>query len=507
MVGPIRPKSPSQTGSTESAKAADGGKKPSDFRMERPETPWQPKSWSDSQPMRDDDDFLPGPVDQRDPPAPAPSRYALVPGRYEKTTSLPDALVQTGHASNPAITDKVLARLQRLTGVDVAAQMPSATSTNATLTDLLEITPKQMSEAMSSRNQAYQAGAMHDIAKPKQLLPRTFDLANWGSVEISSRKNTLSEIAPDLLSGDVVSAVDDTQMRQNTVVAEVLQRLAGNANAPEGERFEVTYGGQSYKELDGFVKGLLADGYQVGVSFNQRIANIAALKQRFPESDPEEFLDVPAPIMLKTGIRDAHGNEAVVPAGHSEIVFAFRATDATRGPKLSADTTFLQGMEGTGFFPANGYEVPAWLGLSTSAALTQGRAAEALTYAGAFTDVVQAASKQLGLYADGYGVTGVCNDSVAVIEQALLGKTSAYPLLMQDEMVLPQLEQRIRNSEPEAAGRYRRLAQAIRELPSDAVPNETSQQRALASIPWAPGKEPFASTVEARRILEGQHYR
>lgn len=208
--------------------------------------------------------------------------------------------------------------------------------------------------------------------------------------------------------------------------------------------------------------------------------------------------------MLKTGIRDAQGVEAVVPAGHSEMVFSFRATEATRGPKLSANTTFLQGTEGTGFSASNGYEVPAWLGLTTSAQLTQGKAAEALVYAGAFTDVVQAASKQLGLYAEGYGVTGVCNDSIAVIEQALVGKTSAYPLLMQDDTLLPQLEQRVRNSEAQAAGRYRRLAQAVRELPSDAQLNESSQERLLASFPWKRGEEPFASTVDARRILEGQ---
>ena len=452
--------------------------------------------------MRDGDDFLPGPVDKRDAPAPPRSSYALVPGRYAKTMSLPDALVQTGQASNPQFTRQMLNRLRQLTGVDVAAHLPTPRGAAISLTNLLEITPLQLSEAMSARNKAYQSGAMNDVAKPKRLLPQSFDFAKWASVETPVRRDTLAEMATDLLSSDVVSAVDDKQMKQNTVLAEVLQRLAGNANVPAEEQFEVTYDGNSYRTLDGFVKGLLADGYRLDVRFNHRIANITALKQRVYESDPEELLDVPAPIMLKTGLRDANGVEAVVPAAHSEMVFSFRATDATRGPKLSADTTFLQGMEGTGFFPANGYQVPQWLGSMTSAHLTQSKAAEALVHAGAFTDVVQAASKQLGLYAEGYGVTGICNDSVAVIEQAVVGKTSIYPLLMRDETLLPQLEQRVRNSEPQEAARYRRLAQAIRELPSDAALNESTRARALASIPWEAGKEVFASSVDARRILK-----
>mgnify|MGYP000582460512 CR=1 FL=1 len=53
--------------------------------------------------------------------------------------------------------------------------------------------------------------------------------------------------------------------------------------------------------------------------------------------------------------------------------------------------------------------------------------------AGAFTDVVEDAAKRLNLYADGYGITGVCNDSVAVVQQAVTGNASQYPLLMNDD--------------------------------------------------------------------------
>jgi hypothetical protein len=41
----------------------------------------------------------------------------------------------------------------------------------------------------------------------------------------------------------------------------------------------------------------------------------------------------------------------------------------------------------------------------------------------------------------------------------------------------------------------------MRELPSDVRKNESQARRALASLPWAAGREPFASSEDARRIL------
>jgi len=116
--------------------------------------------------------------------------------------------------------------------------------------------------------------------------------------------------------------------------------------------------------------------------------------------------------------------------------------------------------------------------------------------------VIRGAAKAHDLQKAGYGITGVCNDSVAIIEHALFGQATAYPLLMRDEVVLAELGQ-ARQAGGALDAAYAALATSIAAVPSDTEPQPSAAQRALASLPWQPGQEPFASTVEARRILTG----
>jgi hypothetical protein len=219
-----------------------------------------------------------------------------------------------------------------------------------------------------------------------------------------------------------------------------------------------------------------------------------------PGSNPPQFLDVPAPLMVKTGIEDGLGKEAVVPAVHSEMVINIKAGPNAKGPKFDADLKFYQGVSGTGFFPCKVHAEPSWCG-RTSQALSGDKALEAISVAGAFTDVVNTTAKAKNLYADGYGITGVCNDSVAVIQQAVTGRADAYPLLMKDEVLYGALKERLNDANKADDPAYKSIRKAMRELPSDVRKNDSQARRALASLPWAAGKEPFVSSEEARRIL------
>ena len=49
----------------------------------------------------------------------------------------------------------------------------------------------------------------------------------------------------------------------------------------------------------------------------------------------------------------------------------------------------------------------------------------------------------------------------------------------------------------------REILESIDDLPSDTGPNATACGRAPASLPWAAGREPFGSSVAARKILSG----
>ncbi len=432
-----------------------------------------------------------------------PSSVELVPGRYPDAVSLPTMLkALAGSPQGQAAVAQVLDGIQAKTGVAIPAELRQAALANPeALTKALELTPGQLSAGVVGMNAAYKAGKLKQSPPPPHLLPQRFDLKDLASVDAPRPKSELKQLAPGLFQGDLPSATSDAQVKSNRVIAEVFHRLARNASAPAAERFEVSYGGKSFTKLDDFTAALKKDGYEVSVRFDERIANFSNLKAAVPGSNPPAFVDVPAPLMMRTGVKDASGQEALVPAVHSEMVISISSGPRTRGPALDANIRFFQGVSGTGFFPADVHADPAWCGRKTVAEATGDKAVKALRLAGAFTDLIATTAKEQGLYAEGYGITGVCNDSVAVVQKALTGRVDQYPLLMKDSVVMGALERRLGDADRSDDATFRSLRAAIRDLPSDTRMTPSTRARALASMPWVSGREPFQSSVEARRIL------
>lgn len=92
-------------------------------------------------------------------------------------------------------------------------------------------------------------------------------------------------------------------------------------------------------------------------------------------------------------------------------------------------------------------------------------------------------------------MTGVCNDSVAVISKIAADRIDEYPLLMNDSTLTTVLDTF------KADERYAKIASAIQAIPSDVTKSDSAATRALASITWSKGGDVFASTTEARHIL------
>jgi len=432
-----------------------------------------------------------------------PSSFELVPGRYPDAVPLTAVLGSIGQSpQGQAALGKVLDELKGKTGLEVPPELRAAVLSNpVALTKAMEVTPGQLSGGIVSLNAAYQSGKIKKGEPAKQLLPQHFDLGKLDDVDAPRPKSEMKELAPGLFQGDLPSALSDQQVKRNRVLAEVFGRLSNNTSLPDAEKFSVTHNGQQFTKLDDFAKALQADGYEVNVSFEQRVANFSNLKTTVPGSNPPKYLDVPAPLMIKTGLKDALGKEAVVPAVHSEMVISIKAGPNARGPKFDADLKFYQGVSGTGFFPCHVNADPSWCGKSKQGEVSGAKALQAISVAGAFTDLVNTTAKEKNLYADGYGMTGVCNDSVAVVQQAVTGHADAYPLLMKDEILYGALKERLSDANKADDPSFKAIRKAMRELPSDVHHNESQKRRALASLPWAAGREPFASSEEARRIL------
>ena len=431
--------------------------------------------------------------------------FSLVPGRYPDAVGLDTLLSQASTTpEGRAAVDQLLSGFEQKSGVvipqDVRDQVLNGTRK---LTDVLAITPEQLSQGVSTLNVASKLKKSATPAPPKNLLPQHFDTSKLDQVAYTPAPPEMKQLAPGLYQGDLPSTASDSQLKANTVTAEMFDRLAANANLPANQQFSVSYLGKSYTRMDDFLGALRADGYQVSVTFQQRIANFSDLKTPVPNTNPPQYLDVPAPLMVKTGVKDAQGNEAVVPACHSEMHIQLTSGPNTKGPKLDSEVRFFQGTDGTGFFPADSVADPSWCGGIQSAPVTGDDAVHAAQLAGLLTNVVNGSAQRNHLWAGGYGVTGVCNDSVAVVENAVTGKVTEYPLLMRDSFVLGEINRELPNANAKDAQGLRELASSVQAVPNDLTPNATQAARALASLPWAAGQEPLQSAVQARQILKG----
>jgi hypothetical protein len=413
-----------------------------------------------------------------------------------------------GSPQADAMIDGLAKEMKATLGVEVPPALIAAARANPErVVDMLCLSPQQMRggfDVMHKHNQLRMAAAPTPStpapanSKSKQL-PQTFQTSKYDSVDVKRSAGDLKQIAPGLSRGDVPNAsMSDAAVKKNVVLAEIIDRLSDNAGKPKADRFVVEHNGGRFTSLPHFIEALRKDGYTVEAKITHRVADFFALKTQAPDGS---ILDVPMAAMVKTGFKDAAGNEAVVPSVHSEVVFSIRAGQHSADPKLDGDVKFYQGVPNTGFFPCDAMRTSTWAGTVTVATLGDDDATKALTLAGVLSDVIQDASIQHQLAMSGYGVTGVCNDSVAIIQQAMTGTVTAYPLFMRDDVLLPEIGKRLVDTNRTDDAALKVLKAAIEQAPSDDKPNATSAKRALASIPWAAGQAPFASTETARSIL------
>jgi len=424
--------------------------------------------------------------------------FALVPGAYPDTVSLPDVI--RGLKNESAIeklANRIKEYVKQAVGIELVLPRIAAIKADPErLTDMLQFSL----EDMAAGRRLLLSGDIrfNQPAQGQSQLPQSFDYANRGTVPLTLPTTDLKElVADELYQGwprDL--SVPDAVCRANTILSEVFERLSANLHLAQDQRFTVLYRGVPYQALDAFITALVSAGHEITAEVRHTVANFTGLHARGSDG---ALHPVAFPAFAGTGILDSQQEEAVLPMFHSEIVYRVRPTHAAPGEAIEADVLFYQGVVRMGFYSAGCAVSPAWVGSKVSDRLDQATAIKALDLTGHFTSVIRVAAEKAKLSVHGYAVLGVCNDSVAIIQQAVHGKVSSWPLFMIDELVLPELDQRLAAGQDVAI--YQALRQAVESSPSDASDNPTIRERALISIPWESGYEPFLSTIDARRIL------
>lgn len=422
------------------------------------------------------------------------SLFAIDRTKVPDAVGLPDVLRQLAqHPQAAQHVQRLIGVVQQQTGVTLSdAEVQAVLAKPERLLDVMQFTPKQLSDGMLAMHAQYAARGVDAGQTRKHALPDAVDVAKLSSYDVPLSQDEPKEIVPGLLRGGHPSELSEAEQRNRIATAEVFDRLADNAADDPPSRFRVSYNGSEFTRLDTFLSALRESGHEVTVRVDHRVANFSSLMTKAPNGD---LLDVPAPVMVRTGKRDADGNEAVLPSVHSEMIIEIEGAD------VNTELKWYQGVPNTGFFPVGLHRTPTWCGGRTSDTFTGDQAAKAVELAGLLSDVIKTTADDLNLRSSGYGVTGVCNDSVAVIQHALTGRATSYPLTMNDDPLIGELKRRMSDTDRRDDPEYRLLQASIDALPRDADPNPTAHARALASSAYEIGEAPFPSTEQALAIL------
>ena len=333
-------------------------------------------------------------------------------------------------------------------------------------------------------------------------LPQVFDLGTMDQMTVPQDPlEALREVAPGLYRGwGANRETPDDERRDNTLFAEIIERLMTNedGDAQGLAPFSLVYRGHSYQNVDTFLADLCHDGYRISAEIRHYVADFGGL---WSKDNNGSLHAVAGAIMVHSGFTDDTGMPAIFPMLHSEFFFQFTPPDPT---KRAYRIAFSQGTRKTGYLCGNCVIRPQWTGFHVSDTFAGREALRALRLSGRLTNVIRQAARNMHYAADGYGGTGVCNDSVAIIQMAVHGKATPYVLIRKNELLLEEIKRRIDDSGANGANAddYLALQQAAMDVPNDITDPRNVRERILGSLPWQPGQAAFPAVERGRRILE-----
>lgn len=217
---------------------------------------------------------------------------------------------------------------------------------------------------------------------------------------------------PGLETGEPADySYDDCSLARLEGLARVLNAVSlGNGGA-------LVDGAARYESVDAVVRMLIESGHHVVVDNSRYYADFLGLSY--------EGKTVMAPVWVDTGIAIPGGGTLRVPAPHAHHnVFV-------DGPVFRGQLKFYLGAFGGGTaFRAQSNLTRHWSGgraqYTYDSATDADKVVKVLSLAGDLRKKWQAEGRSLPN--DGYGTLGVCTDSTAVLEQAMEGKVTLFPL-------------------------------------------------------------------------------
>ncbi|KAJ8901735.1 hypothetical protein NDN08_003941 [Rhodosorus marinus] len=324
------------------------------------------------------------------------------------------------------------------------------------------------------------------------------------------------------MSPGVEHRYDQREIIVNRLICQILNRLASNAYPtglidPEDGvpgPFAVQMTEQSPKLLspEALLAALVESGHSVSGGI---FTNITAFGINLSTKKADgTWADVPVAIPIRTGVRTLNDDLRVETTEISNLIphSAF-FVDCT-GPLLDFRSEFFQGIDGfTGWnappfvlkYYQNHPEINALHGIWSFEDMISG-----VKHASHIMNIYNYIATKWNLPVGGYGYSGVCLDSVALVQHSVKGETTVFPIMIGGGVKV-EIAQAIQDffDHVSAAGQneyksiMRRIVSSLRQLPCDVLvePHEL-EDACIRMMKTIPEKSPFKVCVDARNMAQ-----
>ncbi|GAX14805.1 hypothetical protein FisN_29Lh004 [Fistulifera solaris] len=303
----------------------------------------------------------------------------------------------------------------------------------------------------------------------------------------------------------------------NRLVAVLMNKLASNyyrrytGQSRDGD-FTVVYNGKEISTPSGFIEALIETGHHVETAVTTHVTTFG-IALCVKEKDGS-FSNIPLACFLDSGYEDREGNAASVAMPHSGLDLDISGPlfgDRGDGKPAKLSIQHFIAIDGfCGWYTNHNANVPWIRGIDCGPRLKGAEAVRAARYAAVYATCLNGLATERDLPFGGYGLTAVCNDSAAVIEECLHGTCSIYPMtsigsyMMRTVRYAAGVRETFQsmNTMEQEVDALGKIIQAMGKIPSDlnALPSYAadSAKRILHGLPENPS---FQLMTESRAVM------
>lgn len=304
----------------------------------------------------------------------------------------------------------------------------------------------------------------------------------------------------------------------NRIMAVLMNKLAANyyrrytGKNRKGD-FVVVLNGKEISTPSDLIDALVESGHHVEAAITTHVTTFG-ISLCVKEKDGS-FSNVPLACFLDSGYEDHEGKPASVAMPHSGLDLDISGPlfgDRGDGQPSKVSIQHFIAIDGfCGWYTNHNAEVPWVRGVDCGPRLQGTDAARAARFAAVYATCLNGLATERNLPFGGYGLTAVCNDSAAVIEQCLHGTCSIYPMTSIGSYMMRTVRYAaaVRNSFRQLSGMEKEvealgmIIHAMGKIPSDlnASPSyaASSAERILHGLPPNPS---FRLMTECRSVME-----